>query len=261
MFINLLQKLSFSLLAGWFICLLALGYGKSALGQGEIKIAVASSLLPPMQQVKQLYELSFNSKLILIPGSSGKLTAQITNGAPYDVYLSADMKYLHKIQKLGFAANSPEVLLHGSLVLWVRDKATLEPKNWLAQNLVKSIAIAQPELAPYGLLAQQYLKAEQAYEMLKRKMVFGESIGQVNQYIRSGAVDAAFTAASAMHSDQLKDVGYWKVLDIHDLPELEHGMVLTTNATADRITIDQFVEFIKSPVAASVFKNFGFNTL
>ena len=227
---------------------------------GNLKIAVAANLLLPMQEVKELYEKNFESTLTLIPGSSGKLTAQILNGAPYDIFLAADVKYTQRIGREGYAAAPSEVLLRGRLAFWSNKQIDEPLSSWLLSKDVRSLAIAQPELAPYGHRATDWLNEKGIYDEVLPKLIFGESIGQVNQYIRSTTVDAAFTAISAMHAEELKDKGHWKPLDIYsgDPSRLDHGIVILGNATADKLTIDQFIEFIKSPVAEKVFLDFGY---
>jgi len=228
--------------------------------EGTLKIAVAANLLLPMEKVSALYQQEYNSRLMLIPGSSGKLSAQIINGAPYDVFISADMKYPEKIKRAGHTVTSPEALLRGGLVFW-SNKPWEEPMSqWLTQQPIRSLAIAQPELAPYGQLAETWLKKQEIYDQVLPKMIFGESVGQVNQYIRSGTVEAAITARSAMHAEGLKNRGYWQpiALDEDGNATLDHGMVILANATADQYTIDQFIEFIKSPIAQKVFLDFGY---
>lgn len=226
-----------------------------------LKVAVAANLLLPMQEVKALYEKKYSGELILIPGSSGKLTAQIINGAPYDIFLAADMKYPQQVFNEGQAVTRPEVLTRGKLVFWSKNPIEGKLEAWLLNNdNIKSIAIAQPELAPYGQRAKDWLSEKGIYDKVLPKVIFGESIGQVNQYIRSGTVEAAFTAISAMQAEEMKDMGYWQPLTIYsgDPSRLDHGFVLLENAVAPELTINQFIEFLKSPVAAQVFQKFGY---
>jgi molybdate transport system substrate-binding protein len=227
---------------------------------GTLKVGVAANLLLPMQQIKQLFEQKFAGQLVLIPGSSGKLTAQILNGAPYDIFLSADMKYPAKIKNARHADMPPLVLLRGKLVFWSKEQPDQPLESWLTSEQVRSIAIAQPELAPYGNQAKDWMQERKLYSQLLPKVIFGESIGQVNQYIRSGTVEAAFTAVSAMHADALKDEGYWQPLNVEegDPSQLDHGMVVLTNATANQRAVNQFLEFIQSPIADKVFLDFGY---
>ncbi|MFP4089002.1 MAG: molybdate ABC transporter substrate-binding protein [Cyclobacteriaceae bacterium] len=227
----------------------------------EMKIAVAANLLQPMRKVKELYERNFNSSFTLIPGSSGKLTAQILNGAPYDVFLAADMKYPQQIYAQGHGAREPEVLARGKLVFWSNKKVdAADIESYLKSKAVRSVALAQPELAPYGRRTEYWMREEGMYELLLDKIIFGESIGQVNQYIRSSTVDAAFTAISAMYAPELKEKGYWLPLEIEggDQADLDHGMVLLTNATAESYTINQFLGFMRSPTVRQVFQDYGY---
>lgn len=236
----------------------------SAQAQGnEVKVAVAASLLPPMQKIKQLFEENYPvASLTLLSGSSGKLTAQILNGAPYDVFISADRRYPEQVYREGHAQREAEVLLLGKLVLWSKTKIEENRMAALLQNKsVKTIALAQPELAPYGQRAKDWLEENRLYQKLSGKLVFGENVGQVNQYILSGTVEAAFTAVSAQYAPELKDKGYWYPLEVRqgNQESLGHSLVLLTNAGSDPRAIDQFLEFIQSPVAGEVFREFGYD--
>lgn len=226
-----------------------------------LTIAVAANLLPPMQKIEKLFEKTYPASLTVISASSGKLTAQILNGAPYDIFIAADMQYPEKVYKEGHAQNKPDVLVQGKLVFWSKKKEEKDKIIGLLKNSsTKSIAIAQPELAPYGQRARDWLEENQLYQTLSDKIVFGENIGQVNQYIKSGTVDAAFTAISAMHAPELEKMGYWYPLEISqgDPNSLNHGIVLLTNAESDPKTINLFLEFINSPVVDKVFLEFGY---
>lgn len=229
----------------------------------DLKIAVAANLLPPMQKIEQLFEEKYPASLTIISASSGKLTSQILNGAPYDIFIAADMHYPEKVYQEGHAQNKPDALVRGKLVFWSKTKLKKEDKitDLLKSNSIKSVAIAQPELAPYGKRAQDWLEENQLDQAISGKIIFGENVGQVNQYIRSGTVEAAFTAISAMHAPELQNTGYWYPLDIRqgDPASLNHGMVLLTNAESDPKAINQFLEFINSPLADDVFLEFGYD--
>lgn len=254
--INLRQVLYFIL----WLALFVNNYTPASAQADNLRIAVAANLLLPMQEIQRLYEQQHGSTLTLIPGSSGKLTAQILNGAPYDIFLSADMKYPRQISREGHAADPPQVLVRGRLVFWSQEPIEEPLAAWLLSNQLRSLAIASPELAPYGYRARDWLREQKIYDKLPSKLVFGESIGQVNQYIRATTVDAALTAISAMHAKELKDKGYWKPLDIYsgDPSRLDHGIVVLTNASAEQLSVDQFIAFIQSPVAEKVFLDFGY---
>lgn len=259
-FSSILQNLRFGSYFFPFLTILSLFFTPAIAQDDNLRIAVAANLMLPMQEIKTLYESDFGSTLTLIPGSSGKLTAQILNGAPYDIFLAADMKYTRQIRREGHALDPAEVLLRGKLVLWSKEKPSEPLEAWLKKADIQSLGIAQPELAPYGNQAKEWLSEQGIYDTLLPQIVFGESVGQVNQYIRSGTVDVALTAVSAMYAKELKDQGYWYPLDFDssDPSRLDHGIVLLSNATSDRETIDQFMEFIKSPLAEKVFLDYGY---
>lgn len=228
----------------------------------KITIAVASSLTPPFQKIEQVFEQQYPEiQFTMITASSGKLTAQILNGAPYDIFISADMHYPKQVDEQHHAKEKPLVLMQGRLVFWSKTKTTESRiADLLTSNNVKTIAIAQPELAPYGQKAKNWLNEHHIYDRLSDKMVFGESINQVNQYIKSGAVEAAFTAISAMYAPSLKDVGYWLPLEVAtgDPHNLDQGLVVLTNGESDDKTIDLFLKFLNSPAARNIFSNFGY---
>ncbi|WKN42457.1 molybdate ABC transporter substrate-binding protein [Tunicatimonas pelagia] len=228
----------------------------SAFGQtSDLKIAVAANFLPPMNQVKALYEEKFQGTLTLIVASSGKLTAQITNGAPYDFFISADMKYPENIYEQGLAQQKPEVLAYGTLYFWsAKPNITSVEKR---MQKAKTIAIAQPDLAPYGKITRQWLQQHGWWDEVKDKLVYAENISQVNQYIATEAVITAFTANSAQHIESIQQKGgSWQ--EVEGASPLPHGMVLLRNAEAAEFTVDQFLEFIVSPVAQKVFQDFGY---
>jgi len=220
----------------------------------NLKIAIAANLLPAMSQIETLYEIKFQSSVTLIVASSGKLTAQIINGAPYDVFISADMKYPEKIYKEGNGQQPPEVLIQGKLVFWSKESNLQSIEDGVQR--AETIAIAQPELAPYGHQTQQWLQSKGWWTQMQPKLVYAENVSQVNQYIATGVVDAAFTANSAQYAEAVGKKGQWQALP--DAKPLPHGMVLLRNSEAPEFTVNQFLEFIVSPVAQKVFQDFGY---
>lgn len=236
------------------LLLVSCGFTSIFAQTGDLKIAVAANFLPPMKIVKSLYEEKYQGTLTLIVASSGKLTAQIVNGAPYDVFISADMKYLERIYKEELAQQEPRVLAYGTLTFWSAKPTT----NSIAKRLkkAKTIAIAQPNLAPYGLETRRWLQKQGWWNSVKDKLVYAENVSQVNQYIATDAVVAAFTANSARHIDSISKKGNWQNIIGHS--PLPHGFVVLRNSEADKYTIDQFIEFIRSPLALKVIQDFGY---
>ena len=226
-----------------------------SLSQTEnLKIAVAANLLPPLRQIETLFEKETQESVTLIVASSGKLTAQIINGAPYDIFISADMKYPEKIFDEGQAQEKPQVLVRGKLYFWTADESISSIKKGL--DGATAVAIAQPELAPYGFQTKVWLEKKGWWNTMQPKLVYAENVSQVNQYIATGAVDAAFTSNSAVHSEPLQGKGVW--IAVSDSETLPHGIVLLRNSEASEQVVNQFLEFIISPIAQGVFQEFGY---
>ncbi len=228
----------------------------------KLTVAVAASLIASFQQIEQQFEQTHPAiQLTVVTASSGKLTAQILHGAPYDIFISADMHYSRQVEAKYHAKQKPIVLMQGQLVFWSKAKIQEgDIDGLLTGSNVKTLAIAQPELAPYGQSAKDWLEGQHLYDMVSDKVIFGESINQVNQYIKSGAVDAAFTAISAMYAPILHDVGHWLPLKATsgDPHQLDQGLVVLTNGEADAHTVNLFLKFLQSPAARGVFSNFGY---
>lgn len=195
-----------------------------------------------------------------IYNSSGKLTAQIVNGAPIDVFLSADMEFPEKLYREGHAVAPPRPYAYGALVLWTRND--LDLANWralLASDKVRRIAIANPKVAPYGretLKALAYFNLEKA---LKPKLVYGESISQVNQYTHSRAVDAGFTAKSVVLAPQMRGQGKWVDLPAGSYQPIAQGFVVLRHGERNNPVVSkQFAEYLASPAARAIFSRYGY---
>ena len=240
--------------------LLAFTLISTANAQQTIRVAVAANLALPMQPIKQAFEKQHPGvKIEIISASSGKLTAQIKNKAPFHIFISANMFYPENLHQDGITKNTPQVITYGRLVFW--SKSTVNENNinvFLNESDTKTIAIAQPELAPYGANAKNWLMQHNNWKNVQSKIVYGESIGKVNQYIFSGSVNAAFTAASAMYSKQLKDKGHWQV--IKDWQGIPHGgMVLNYGLEHEAKASSDFFKFLFSQEAQKVFEKFGYD--
>ncbi len=227
--------------------------------QAPISVAVAANLAFPLRKIKQHYENTTGNRINLVVASSGVLTAQISNGAPYALFLSADMKFPKALYQSGKTQGAPQVLVKGRLVFWSKKKVT---ENQIGAYLatVRSVAIAQPKLAPYGQAAKNWLEDNKLYPSLERKLVYGENIGQVNRYIVAETVEGAFTAVSAMFSNELKNKGFWLPLSTpaDEASLLTHGMVILKNESADPNQVKEFVQYLKSAEAQSIFEEFGY---
>lgn len=220
------------------------------------KFAVAANLLFPMQEIQRAYEAEMGKSFDLISGSSGVLSAQIQNGAPFDLFFSANMKYLETLHQKKLTKQAPRILVKGRSVFW--SKYPLNSSTIFQHFLsgkINTLAIANPTLAPYGEEAKSWLEAYAFWNAWEKRLIIGENIGQVNQYIRLGSVDAAFTATSAMYAQQLKDVGYWYELGEEPKEAIPHGICLLATASKEAETILQFLQTEK---AQKVFRKYGY---
>lgn len=227
----------------------------------KIVVATAANVQYVMKEIKAEFEKETGKKIDIVVGSSGKLTTQIREGAPFDVFVSADTKYPQEIFKNGGSAEKPKIYARGSLVLWSKDipKADLNIDS-LANDKVKKIAIPNPETAPYGEAAIQVLRSKNVFDKIEKKLVFGESIAQTAQYITSGNVEAGFNALSIVLSPEMKDKGNYIILDSTDYKPIEQAAILLNHSedSPKRATSEQFYKFLYSPKAKEIFKKYGY---
>lgn len=229
----------------------------------KIRVAVAANAQFVSQALKKSFEKNHAAKIELIVSSSGKLTAQIIHGAPYDIFLSADMKYPQKLFKAGVTLREPVIYASGKLVLWsLQSQLLAGGLNGLKSSSIKTIAVANPSTAPYGVATIQALKNAHIYADIKDKIVFGESISQVNQYLLSGAADVAFTAKSVVKAPRVKGKGKWMEIPERSYSPIRQGSVMLKHAaTGDLNAAKSFYQFIFSPQGQSIFRSYGYLTL
>jgi len=226
-----------------------------------VRVAAASDLQFAMPELAARCEESSGAKIELSFGSSGNLFAQIQNGAPFDLFFSADRSYAERLAAAGQAdANSLFVYALGRLVLWAPREANLKlaEKGFsvLADPRVQKIAIANPEHAPYGRAAVAALRKAGLYEQLKTKLVFGENISQAAQFAQSGNAQVGMIGLSLALSDGMKNGEQWIVpADYH--PPLEQAAVLI-NARGNKPKAVGFLEFVKSEAGRAILARYGF---
>jgi len=226
-----------------------------------LTVAVAANAAPAVEELARAFRQQSGLKVDLIAGSSGKLSAQIRQGAPFDLLLSADTGYPEALIEAGKAVPPLAVYAHGQLILWFRDTAGLEQAAFsrLQQPEVRRIALAQPGLAPYGRAAREALTHYGLWPALQPKLVFGESISQVNQFLRTGAVEAGFTALSAMHAPTLAKRGHYLHVEVSAYRAIEQGMVITRyGAQHHAEAARNFFDFLRSETAHQTLERFGY---
>ncbi|MDP9079814.1 MAG: molybdate ABC transporter substrate-binding protein [Bacteroidota bacterium] len=224
----------------------------------NLKVAVAANL----QAVIKVLQSDFKSKTGIsiepIVGSSGNLSTQVKNGAPYDVFLSADMTFPEMLFKDGFSTKRPVVYAQGSLIICSSQDIGFD--NWervLLTERIKKIAIANPAIAPYGKAADEALKAKGILDDIKNKVVTGESITQINTYITTGVVEVGFTTQALVKDPAAKTILYWKVINPKLYAPIEQGMVILKKG-ANNPDAEKFYQYILSPAAKAIFEKFGY---
>lgn len=192
--------------------------------------------------------------------SSGKLSAQISEGAPYDVFVSADMKYPSELYKNGLTTQKPEIYAYGKLVLWSLNE-NIEPSiEILTDAMVNHIALANPRTAPFGIAAVEVLKYYNIYDTLDKKLVYGESISQTNQFIISGAAEIGFTAKSVVLSPEMKGKGKWAEVEVQIYSPIAQGIVILKNKQNHIENAVKFYDFLFSGQANEILTEYGYTT-
>ncbi len=230
--------------------------GFSAKSQ-TLRIAVAANAQFVIKALTADFKARTGVKTEVIMGSSGKLAAQIKNGAPFDFFLSADMDFPARLYDEGFATGPAKAYALGNLVVCSR---SVDLKHWqtaVQNSKVRRIAIANPELAPYGEAAVQALKKGNLWDKIKPKMIIAESIAQVNAYITTGAVDVGFTTEAFIREGHgnLK----WSKVDARTYNKIEQGMVVLSHAKKGNHAIAlKFYNYLQSAPAKKILLKSGY---
>ncbi|MBL8013783.1 MAG: molybdate ABC transporter substrate-binding protein [Candidatus Omnitrophica bacterium] len=226
----------------------------------EVTVAVAANLQYTFDELKSEFQKETGVELKGVIGSSGKFTTQIENGAPFDVFLSADMDYPKTLAKEGLALNTPKIYAYGTLAIWTMTGVDFSNGiEALANPSVKKIAIASPKTAPYGHQAVNALKHYGIYVQAEKKLVYGESIAQTNQFITTKAADLGITAKSVVMAPQMKGQGKWIDVPQEAYEPIAQGVVILKHAESGHMDeARKFFEFLFSEKAAEIFKKYGY---
>lgn len=228
---------------------------------GELTIAAASDLNFAFKDLVAEYEKRTGAHVKLSFGSSGNFFSQISNGAPFDLYFSADIRYPQKLEEAGHAVpNSLYKYAVGRIVLWVPKDSKIDVQKGLDALMdpaVKKIAVANPKHAPYGRAAVAAMQHFKVYDHVKDKMVLGENISQTAQFIESGACDIGIVALSLALAPSMKAAGkYWEI-PVESHPPLEQGAVILKNST-NKEAAERFLEFVKGREGQEIMRRYGF---
>lgn len=224
----------------------------------SLNIAAASDLRFALDEIIEVFHKQYpDAQFNVIYGSSGKMTTQIMNGAPYDLFFSADISFPQKLFDEGFAVTEPAVYAIGRIVLWssLHDASAISLAD-LVDNKYRSIAIAQPSHAPYGLRAKEAMISAGVWQKIQSKLIFGENIAHTAQMAQSGAVDIAIIALSLAKFPTLAEHGYSLISSELHQP-LTQGYVVTRHG-AEKQGVSIFVRFLETEAAYNVMQKFGF---
>jgi len=236
--------------------LIVLMISNSAFAGEIISVAVAANFITAFKELAVDFETKTKIKVEGTFSSTGNLYSQITNGAPYDLFLSADEDRSAKLYKDG-AADAPFIYAKGQAILWSTNKDFCKAKTWrdaLKNEQIKKIAIANTKNAPYGVAAKKALEKVGIWDNLQSKMVNAQDIAQSFQYASTSAVDAGFCAMSATVSPEGKK-GCFYVLG--EAPDIIHSACLLKRTT-NRAAVEKFVEFLNSPAAKEIKVKYGY---
>ena len=227
----------------------------------SLKIATAANMQYAMKELTTSFNKQTGIKCNIIVSSSGKLTAQIKEGAPYDIFASADMKFPNELYSTGFTFNTPRVYAFGKLIMWTFDDNLQPNLNLLQNSAIKHIAVANPKTAPYGTAAEELLINEQLFSKIKNKFVYGESVAQTNQFITTMAAEVGFTAKSVVFSPQMKGKGNWIDLDDNNYTPISQGIVILKNDSTKIENAKEFYNFLFSVEGKEILTKYGYSTL
>jgi molybdate transport system substrate-binding protein len=228
--------------------------------ESKLTIATAANMQFAMTELTDFFSEKTGIACETILGSSGKLTAQISAGAPYHLFVSADMKYPQTLFEAGLTESAPAVYAAGRLILWSTSSTHLSFPQSLSDQNVTHIALANPQTAPYGKAAMETLQKLGLEESLLPKLVYGESIAQTNQFITSGAAEIGFTAKSVVLSSNLAGKGKWVDIPADYHNPLTQGVVLLKGMADHKSEARQFYEFLFSAEAKEILNKFGYTT-
>jgi len=226
-----------------------------------VRVAAAADLQVAMPEIAKAFEARFGTTIDVAYGSSGNFYAQIQNGAPLDVFFSADNEYPRKLEESGFAEPHSAVIYGiGRIVLWMpaNTKCNPERDGWqcLQEPAVRKIAIANPAHAPYGRAAVAALQKAGIYDAVKAKLVLGENISQAAQFVQSGNAEAGIIANSLTLSPAMQGGKKW-IISAELYPRIEQTVVVLKSAK-EKLAAQEFVKFVTQGHGREILAKYGF---
>jgi molybdate transport system substrate-binding protein len=235
----------------------------SASAARTVSVAAASDLKFALDEVIRNYGQEHPDTTIKVTyGSSGNFYAQLSQGAPFDLYFSADVAYPRRLIEQGLADKESEFLYGvGQIVVWVPNDSLLDVEKLgiraLLDPATRKVAIANPQHAPYGRAAEAALKSLEVYDQVKERLVLGENIAQTAQFVESGAADVGIIALSLAVAPELREKGRYWLIPLDSYPTLEQGGVIM-NRAADCEATASFRDFVIGARGREILSRYGF---
>jgi molybdate transport system substrate-binding protein len=223
---------------------------------GELTVAAASDLTPAFEELGREFESTTKTKVVFVFGSTGMLTRQLENGAPYDLFAAANVSYVDELDQKGLIiSDSRAIYARGRITLWTPNDSNLRLQGIadLARPEVQRVAIANPDHAPYGLAAKQALQSAGVWDRVQPKLVYGDNIRQTLQYAQTGNVEVAIVALSLSTQSN----GRWTLIPEELHQPIDQGLAIM-KSTKNEPAARAFAAFISSPQGRAIMKKYGF---
>ncbi len=242
------------------LALMVLG---SSIFASQINVAVAANVSYAIDAlVKEFNKTNPDTKVQITLGSSGKFVAQIKNGAPFNIFMSADMKFPESLYEEKLAITKPVIYAQGSLAMLSSKELDFSKGiDLIKDDSISKVAIANPKTAPYGTATLEAIKNAKISDEIQKKFVYAESISQVVNYA-STAADIGFIAKSSMYDEKMskyKENVHWVSVDSSLYTPIDQGIVILNNAV-DNAEVKAFYDFILSKEAKKIFEDYGYIT-
>ena len=235
--------------------------GLRAADAGPI-VAVATNFTPAVEEIINHFAAETGVQIRISTGASGTLVRQIEQGAPFELFLSADEAYVERLDAEGLSVDAGRIYATGQLILFIPNTSKQDINQEIPTLLQQSvadksyrIAIANPELAPYGHAAQQVLDRFNLWPLSKDQLILGENVGQTAQFALTGTIDAAFLPYSLAISEQLRNAGQFKIIPLDWYTPINQRMVLLKNAGS---TAREFYNYISGKIAQQIIRSYGY---
>lgn len=242
-----------------FLCILVIAGCNDKSATRKITIATSSNMKFSIEDITRSFTKKTGIKCDLVISSSGQLAAQIKEKAPFDLFISADMKYPEEVYKSGLAVSPPKIYAQGRLVLWTKSNLINPSIDALLGSSIKNIALPNPRLAPYGVAAIEVLKNNHVFEKVEKKLIYGQSISQTDQFINTKSAEIGFTALSTVLSPKMRGTGKWIAIEEKDYSPINQGAVVIKrkNVNPDALS---FYNYLFSNEAKEILNNSGYHT-